>query len=428
MITTQAESAARCHEIQVGLSGKDVPDFEFLPLVGMAVCLALHLRGLPAVDYNVLRIVASTRLQIPTVVIKRLAYLLAEVEFLRVNSQGETIKSVIPTVPYYQDLYHQLGEYAEDKGGFNEAENLSIEIISRLAKSPQNSDSLFNKLGADKSLFDRTVKIGLEGSYINLERSRGKNILISPAYFSENATVYSDSVAASGSKSVESLIQILKQFQGTPLRIIEQKKEIGGIAISADQLNILKKLATNGAIKPPSIRTEHSGENHFMFTPTPYSAALSPLKRDIYEKGMAIVSAVRQGQYLPKKYAIRYPSAVIRTLREKHTFRSATTEFLEQYKNLVQMCVGKLVHIKGDYYQFQIIDTEENREALEIAQRLVDEGQNMETQVDESARLELQQNQEYIDSMVAAGNIKRREHIKLSQSQQMEIDNLFLGV
>ncbi|HTU91171.1 MAG TPA: hypothetical protein VMF69_13920, partial [Gemmataceae bacterium] len=33
-------------------------------------------------------------------------------------------------------------------------------------------------------------------------------------------------------------------------------------------------------------------------------AALTATKRDIYEKAMAIVAAIRQGQFLPRQFAI----------------------------------------------------------------------------------------------------------------------------
>src|SRR5690242_8139870 len=46
-VDLQADTAARCHEIQVCLGNTDVPDFESVLEIGMAVRLALHLRGLP---------------------------------------------------------------------------------------------------------------------------------------------------------------------------------------------------------------------------------------------------------------------------------------------------------------------------------------------------------------------------------------------
>lgn len=45
-------TASQCYDITTALAGKDVPDFEILPRVGMMVSLALHLRGLPLLEYE----------------------------------------------------------------------------------------------------------------------------------------------------------------------------------------------------------------------------------------------------------------------------------------------------------------------------------------------------------------------------------------
>src|ERR1035441_4948558 len=116
-----SEIAARCHEIQTGLAMKEVPEFDNLSVIGMAVRLALHVRGLPAVNYETLKLVANHFLGIPPVGVKRIVETLAEVDFVKLVTEGKTIKAVVPTVPYYETLYEKLGDYAVD-GGFNEAE------------------------------------------------------------------------------------------------------------------------------------------------------------------------------------------------------------------------------------------------------------------------------------------------------------------
>ena len=74
---------------------------------------------------------------------------------------------------------------------------------------------------------------------------------------------------------------------------------------------------------------------------------LSPTKREIYERAMALVSAVRQGQYLPKQYAIRSPYAILRKLKNDHEI-GANTEALEQYQQLTLLRVGRLVVTQTD--------------------------------------------------------------------------------
>jgi hypothetical protein len=134
IINKHAEIAARCYDIQVSLGATEVPEFDLLSEIGMAVRLSLHIRGLPIIKYDTLRLVASHYLYIPPTSVQRLVSLLGEIEFVKIDSEGKTIKSVLPLVPYYEDLYSQIGEYSGVAGKFNEAENLSIEYSKTTRK------------------------------------------------------------------------------------------------------------------------------------------------------------------------------------------------------------------------------------------------------------------------------------------------------
>ncbi len=108
----KAETAARCHEIQVALNKIDVPEFDCVVEIGSAVRLALHIRGLPLVPYEVLRLVAVQMLSISSGAVRGITELLAEIEFLKIQSEGNTIHSALPTVPYYEDVYATIGGFA----------------------------------------------------------------------------------------------------------------------------------------------------------------------------------------------------------------------------------------------------------------------------------------------------------------------------
>ncbi|MBA7670086.1 hypothetical protein ES703_78229 [subsurface metagenome] len=96
---------------------------------------------------------------------------------VRISRENKSIKTVLPTVPYYEDLFETMGEYAASECSFNETENLTIEIVRRLAGAPENRDTLLNSLGADRDLFARAVELGTTGSYIVSHRVRGRNML-----------------------------------------------------------------------------------------------------------------------------------------------------------------------------------------------------------------------------------------------------------
>ena len=167
----QSATVIRCHEIQTTLGSYEVPEFETIPELGMASRLALHIRGLPLIKYNTLKLVANHFLNIPSIAVERIVRLLADVEFVRIQQTGSTIKGVLPTVPYYDELYETLGAFASTERHFNEAEELTLDLVERLAKSPEKIDSLQNKLGLRR----RFSWDSLAGSYLIKRRFRGRD-------------------------------------------------------------------------------------------------------------------------------------------------------------------------------------------------------------------------------------------------------------
>ena len=163
-------------------------------------------------------------------------------------------------------------------------------------------------------------------------------------------------------------MEAVRSLQGVPLSLIEDGTiHFNGEALPPAQVRVLQRLAEDGAVKPPSITTSHHGGQHFLFTPTPTGAALPVTKRDIYERAMHLVAAVRQGQFLAKEYKIRRPGAVLYTLQRDGKLGKPTTETHEQYKNLVRHRVVQVVPTMNGFAELRLIETRENREALAIA-------------------------------------------------------------
>lgn len=104
--------AEYAHDLQLGLSRVSVPEFDQLPLVGMAAILAIHIRGLGEIDYQgVLKPVADHFFDIPSVALPQVLTVLADVGFVSLDTTGKSINKVIPSVPHFQSVYDGLGEY-----------------------------------------------------------------------------------------------------------------------------------------------------------------------------------------------------------------------------------------------------------------------------------------------------------------------------
>lgn len=418
------ELAVRCHEIQAGLAHKVVDDFCQLTLIGSAVRLALHIQGLPTIEYEKLKLVASHFLGISPLALRPVLEMLEEIEFVKLATSGKTIEKVVPDVPYYENLYDTIGEFARH-AGLNETEQLSVELLRRLASSPEKLDSLRSKIGAEHQRFERAVRLGVSGGYVKKQRFRGKDLLVSPAYFSENSEIFADTVAKSGADSVRKVIEELRNNQGIPLSVLEASVGRGESALSKDELMLLKRLAAEGVVRPPTIITPHAGENYFMFTPTPGNAAMAGSKREIYERAMAIVAAVRQGQYLPRTHAVRNPAAIIGQLKYHGKLARATTEARDQYKNLQHLRIARLVPAGSGYAELHVIESQENSEALEIAYQLVNSGVASGIEVDEDARRALQQEQLYVESLIASAKLKEVTKVPLSDEHAHQLEIIF---
>jgi len=420
-------AVARCHEIQLSLRDKDVNRFEAIPRVGMAVQLALHLRGLPVVDYERAKLVAASILGIPRVAFDQVLGILAEIEFVRLGNTTSGIRTIIPTVPYFDELYVGLGDYLNtgSSAKLDEFEALTLAVVDRLAGAPHNADSLASQLGAERKAFNNTIEIGTKGGFLYTRRARAKDILLNPTYFSENADIFADHVAASGATSVQRTLELLRQAQGWPLSVIEATGEINGTKISPSEVLLLRRLAEDGAIKPPSINTSHAGNSLFLFTPTPMTAKVSPLKREVYERAIALVSAIRQGQLLPNRFRIRNPAAVLYTLKTDLQLRP-TSDYSEQYNNLVKHRIARLEPLQGGFFQLKIIATPENIEALNIAYSLIQGQSTTGLGVDQEAVSALVGPSEYVESLISSKHLREKQPVSLAGDTNIELEQLLL--
>lgn len=70
-------------DLHAGLSAHQVPEFDDLHTVGMAATLAIHIKGLGEIDYEVLRKVSDYYMSIPSVALEKVLRVLEEVGFVR---------------------------------------------------------------------------------------------------------------------------------------------------------------------------------------------------------------------------------------------------------------------------------------------------------------------------------------------------------
>lgn len=425
---SDTQKAEFAHDLQIGLARKSVPEFDQLPLIGMAAKLAINIRGLGEIDGAVLRQVADHFFDIPAMVLQPALDILAEVEYVQQVTVGKTLKSVIPQVPHFSSVYGGLGNYIGTIS-LTEHEEVAIAVLSELRTKPEKRDALINRLGAPMPLFGRVESIATEGGLVIPKRARGQDVLVSPFYFADSLDALASHAAAGSAKGVQRVLELLKKAQGWPLSMIIQRSEINGSKLSITELQILQEMVADGVLRPPSLRnTKANTDEHFVFTPRPGSQAMDGSAREIYERTMAIVAAVRKGQLMPSRFAIRSPVALLSKLKTYQRI-GANSESAHQYGNLVTLRVGKLERTaKEGWYEFVLYPTPENRQALDDAITLFQEGEHISSGVSDEARIALQRDESYIQSILASSTLRSSQRPPLNDQARAEMDQMLLDL
>ncbi|QIR84491.1 hypothetical protein [Paracoccus sp. AK26] len=411
------ETAEYAYDLHSGLGGFNITEYDNLPLLGMAATLAVHIKGLGAIEYEVLRKVSDHFMSVSSRALPQVLQILEEIEFIRLVSSGRTIEKVIPNIPIFDDVYEGLGEFSKTELRMNEHEQATLRILQALRQSPQNKHSFEAKSGIDPNVLRRCIQFGSQAGMLSEQKARGKSILLSPFYYSDNLDGLADTVAAVGAPALTSVLQKVKDNQGWPLSLAISSGRIGSSSISPTERDLLIKLTSEGIIKPPTINFGSRSES-FVFTPKPGSARLNGANREIYERAMALVSAVRKGQLLADQYKIKYPLAILRKLRDVG-FLKSNSEADSQYRNLVVLRVAYLQEVSSGRWQLHLHKTPENEAAIDLAIDVLQTGEVANMEFNQEAKIALSKDETYIQSLVAAAELKKRER-DISDPQAVE--------
>ncbi len=416
--------AEYAYDLQTGLARYDITELPALKEIGMAASLAVHIKGLAEIDFDVLRQVSDYYFDIPSYALKNILELLEEIQLVQLITLGRTIKTVIPSIPHFDNLYDVLGKAATDTSHLNEHEQAILVVLDRLSQSPENKDSLLASTGIDRLVYDRCLEVGEVGGIISQRRARARSILVSPLYFADGLDSLADLAARAGSTEIRQVLDIVKHHQGWPLSLLTAGGKIGGYQLNAEQIMLVKQLASEGVLKPPTINFSGRAEP-FIFTPRPGAGRLNASNREIYERAMALVAAVRKGQFLADQFRIKMPVRLLMSLRDKG-YLNPNSEAAVQYQNLVAMRVAFVVNSGGGQYRLQLNRTEENIRALDLAISLLRTGDITDMEINQDARIALTKDEKYIQSIVASAELKKREKLKVSESVRNEFDQLLL--
>lgn len=364
----------RCQDIQTSVQDVDLgalaAETKNIRLLGMAERLAIHIRGTDVIDdYKKLEYV-STQFGIEPIMLSNVLGVLSEVAWVRVRKKGSKILGVEESVPYFKDIYSEIGQYYKDTRR-SEIEDAAIAVTDTLALCPIGEEDLKKKLGLESRLFKLVLDVGRSGKFIGDYESHeaDERILYSPLYWVENPEKVDAMYRLLKQYGAESLLNAfgkIREYQGYPLS--DGLFKGGKGALSAED-EILFELIKRGVLLAPKVNSLR-GEKNFAFTPY---VGIPIEEKVILEKAMAVLACIRYGEHFGLITKIKYPDIILdRLLQAPHTIGSHS-EIRKQYAILVVRGIGKVFPDKTDSerWYFQLIDKEENIKAIKLAKDLL---------------------------------------------------------
>lgn len=362
----QGNISLRAQDIQTGLQDYTVSEFRSLTEIGWAARIAIHLRSSGPVLSHRLEFVAEHLFGVNKWAFPQVLRLLEQAGLTRVIGSGEAATVVPQSIPYFNGLYERLDQVATAVG-FNEHEQLSVDLLHRLSACPASKSRLLRDTGAESEVFDRVLSIGGSGSYLGQVRVADSEILISPLYFSENAAQFAKIVERHGESAVKRVIALFRQYAGWPLSHI-LKGRVGPETLTGDELEVARSITSRALTQPPSI-TARGATNHFVFTPMVGTTQIEVIEKEVYERAIAIVAAIRHGQHF-EFWEIKYPTALLRKLMQRPITPPSGTK--DQYKDLALRQIVRFDPPPPQPFQSVVfIDNPENRKAVGLAMEML---------------------------------------------------------
>lgn len=391
----------RIHDINQGLvavsSGLINARLRRTKRAGVAAQLAALVAGEQVVDYESL-LVAAGELQMDDTLVDRGLEDLQTLDWVRVVERPSGNKRIEVKIPRLRDRYSELGGYWKSLHP-GEIEVQAISIVDELALLPRHAFQLKDKYDVSPTDFTVITDIGKSAGIIDAYDSPtdGRKVLYSPVYWEEHPAQLFELEKRFKEEEIATAIRQVRNYQG----------------LSCDDVSdaILNASIKSGFLPTVSVDST-GGEKQFIFTPV---EGVGKDRKPMYQKAMAILACVRYGQ----RYAgmrLTYPPEVLLEALKRNKKINPHSEIVTQYSPLVKLRIGRVRKI-GSRWSFDLIETPDNLEALDLAIKLASVGEGRVT--DERSR---QAEQLLLPSGQFKTQIKTR--IDYRKSPKYSIDSL----
>lgn len=391
------EAGLRCQDVNSGVRTFDATSPSLTPLkktrlVGMAADLAALVRGTPLIsDMAALESVAAAELDIPSTSFDVVLGVLEVSELVELtrNREGE-VTGLTAQVPYYRDLYGILGQAWHDRRP-SQLEEEMVAVVDRLAAGPLPAEMLVDRVGVEASDVERVLQLGSDTQLIKAVSGLDGTILYSPFTAFENPSLLNELAEKHGGD------QLLTEFDALRNR--------QGLAVSPQRFPMLYDAVARGLLLAPSVELPGGSDQPFATLPYTVDRNLLVGEKPVLDKALAVVACIRCGEEfggysdLPSALA-----AINKLLREGELNPHSSSK--RQYRlmrNKGVVAYGPDPMPWGHWVVPTLIDTPDNRRALEIARDLITVGEPMAGRDAEGARNLLSSDARYLNPMKTVG-------------------------
>lgn len=376
------DEGLRCQDVHSGLRNVDPHSSLLAPLVetrivGMAATIAGLIRGRDVVtDAQSLMTVAAEQLDVDSLVFDKVVGVLEEAEFVEgVQRHGTRIVGFTETVPYYDGLYETLGEIWRSRQPTDVEQQLLV-VVDGLSVAPVPLESLEDRYGLDRADLPGIVDVGRQTGLIQTLRTIDGDLAYSPFFGFENPELFGELAETHGSE------RLILEF--------EQMRNRQGLPINPEQFPLLTDAVARGLIMAPAVTLPNGTEQPFAALPYVPDHRLLVARKPVLDKALAVLACLRCGESFGQHNSL--PSAalvsVIDKLLDPNRGMLAPHEGHErQYALMVRAGIirfGPDPMPGGRWVTPVFIDTEDNREALQVARDLIVHGEPVTTRVDDA--------------------------------------------
>jgi hypothetical protein len=366
-------------------------------LVGMAADLAALVRDRPLIsDMTALESVAAAELDIPPTSFDAVLTLLEHAELVDLTRAGGEVTGLTSDVPYYRDLYETLGKVWRERHP-SQLEEEIVAVVDRLAQGPLPAESLVSTVGIEAGDLERLVVLGTDAQLIKAVSGTEGTILYSPYTAFENPKLLADLADRHGSE------QLLAEFAAL--------REHQGLAVRAEQYPLLHDAIARGLLVAPSIELPGgAGEQPFATLPYTVDRGLLVGEKPVLDKALAIIACVRCGEQFGGFSRLSSAAYAVNALL-KYGELSPHGSHERQYRlmrNKGIITFGADSRRDGKWVTPTLVDTPDNRRALQIARDLLTLGESFSGRDAEMARELMSTDARYLNPMKTVKATKPR--------------------